>query len=131
MVKAYLKDLMQNREYELPDKPRVKLGRDSESNDVFIMNRIMDHIQKNGEIKDAYVRVSREHCVIYQDKPEKGEFMIEDNQSTKGTFVNGKDIGVGESSILKNGDKITLGRYKLEFRIDGEKDKSGGENNEK
>ncbi|EAL60640.1 hypothetical protein DDB_G0293656 [Dictyostelium discoideum AX4] len=66
--------------------------------------------------------VSGKHCIITRaDAIENGNtnyglLMIQD-QSTNGTFINGKLIGKGKSRLLKNGDKLCLGKSTKEIDI--------------
>jgi FHA domain/zinc-ribbon domain len=55
------------------------------------------------------VTVSRKHAVLTQ---RDGEFVIEDQGSLNGTFLNRKRI---ESAKLENGDELQIGKYKLTF----------------
>lgn len=56
--------------------------------------------------------VSGNHAtILYRD----GKYSIKDNQSTKGTFVNGNDIDL-DAVRLNDGDVIKLGRTVLKFR---------------
>jgi len=56
--------------------------------------------------------VSGNHAtILYRD----GKYSIKDNQSTKGTFVNEKDIDL-DAVRLNDGDVIKLGRTILKFR---------------
>lgn len=63
--------------------------------------------------------VSREHFGIERD--ENGNFVIIDLGSSNGTFLNGNKLEANEVTILKNGDKITIGRMNLEYRQRAEK----------
>lgn len=53
--------------------------------------------------------VSRRHCVF---KSLHGQWMIEDNQSANGTFVNGHRVSV---QSLKHQDRIVVGKHTLMF----------------
>ena len=101
-------------------------------------NKIIDFIRtRNGEIKkdnltlseekitigrnpksDIYVNnphVSFNHSVIYKTK---GNYEIEDLNSTNGTYVNGKKIS---KHILKNGDEVSIsGVYNFVIDVDKE-----------
>ena len=55
------------------------------------------------------VTVSRKHAVLLQ---RDREFVIEDQGSLNGTFLNRKRI---ESGTLENGDELQIGKYKLTF----------------
>lgn len=55
------------------------------------------------------ITVSRRHAVI---KRRENEFIIEDTGSLNGTYLNRERI---ESSHLRNGDEIQIGKYRLLF----------------
>ncbi len=57
--------------------------------------------------------VSGEHAVLQME----GErFVIEDLNSTNGTYVNGQTV---KKQALANGDTIEIGKYKIKFVLDG------------
>jgi pSer/pThr/pTyr-binding forkhead associated (FHA) protein len=60
--------------------------------------------------------VSGEHAVIHMNGP---EVVLEDLNSTNGTYVNGKAI---KKQALQNGDGIEVGKYKIKFVGDGAMD---------
>lgn len=62
-------------------------------------------------------RVSREHAVIVQ---KDGQLFLRDNGSTSGTFLNWKQLRVGEELVLRHSDIISLGDIVYEFRMLGE-----------
>ncbi len=55
------------------------------------------------------VTVSRKHAVLLE---RDGAFVIEDQGSLNGTFVNRKRI---ESAELEDGDELQIGKYRLTF----------------
>ncbi len=55
------------------------------------------------------VTVSRKHAVLME---RNGNFVIEDQGSLNGTFVNKKRIESGE---LEDGDELQIGKYRLTF----------------
>jgi predicted component of type VI protein secretion system len=60
--------------------------------------------------------VSTTHAtIVYRN----GEFKLRDEMTNNGTFVNGRDIGPGESVALSSGDVLRVGRctFKL-FLLD-------------
>ena len=57
--------------------------------------------------------VSGEHAVIHMNAT---EVVMEDLNSTNGTYVNGKAI---KKQALQNGDGIEVGKYKIRFVADG------------
>ena len=63
------------------------------------------------QVRVAHDGVSREHAVISRSEE---EFFIEDLQSTNGLTVNGDRVG---SAVLKNGDKIEIGKAILVFHL--------------
>ena len=96
---AKLIDLMHDddvREYPLNDDATT-LGRIG-TNDI----RLLDEM------------VSGHHAKVIRFQ---NNYFIEDIVSTNGTFVNGKRI---HKCVLKNGDKISVGPYKLMFQMDAE-----------
>ncbi len=60
--------------------------------------------------------VSGEHAVIHMNGP---EVVLEDLNSTNGTYVNGKAI---KKQALQNGDGIEVGKYKIKFVGDSASD---------
>ena len=57
--------------------------------------------------------VSREHAFIER---KDGRFILEDLQSTNGTFINGEFVDV---RVLNHGDKIRIGNTVLQFIVEG------------
>jgi pSer/pThr/pTyr-binding forkhead associated (FHA) protein len=55
------------------------------------------------------VTVSRRHALL---KREDGQFLIEDQGSLNGTFLNRRRI---ESAALEDGDELQIGKYRLTF----------------
>jgi pSer/pThr/pTyr-binding forkhead associated (FHA) protein len=55
------------------------------------------------------VTVSRRHAVLLR---QDGQFVIEDQGSLNGTFVNRRRI---ESAQLSDGDELQIGKYRLTF----------------
>ena len=56
------------------------------------------------------VTVSRKHAVLLE---QDGEYVIEDQGSLNGTFVNRKRIDAG--TRLESGDELQIGKYRLSF----------------
>lgn len=110
--------------YDLPNGvSKLVVGRSHGSNiQIFkdLPEKYIKAIHNNPEIHKAFnelfQKVSKEHCIIYQvaDK-----VMVQDNKSKNKTYVNNKQIPEGKAIDLKNGDKISLGKYELEVRIEG------------
>jgi pSer/pThr/pTyr-binding forkhead associated (FHA) protein len=76
----------------LINKSQIKIGRNPES-DIFLDD----------------VTVSRKHAVIFKTG---NDFKIKDSGSLNGSYINGKII---ESSVLKNMDRIQIGKYVFLF----------------
>lgn len=55
---------------------------------------------------------SRHHALL---KYIEGQFVLFDQRSAKGVFVNGRKLISGVGCPLHNGDDISIGRYKLAF----------------
>ena len=55
------------------------------------------------------VTVSRKHAVVAE---RDGAFLVEDQGSLNGTFVNRKRV---ESAQLEDGDEVQIGKYRLTF----------------
>jgi hypothetical protein len=55
------------------------------------------------------VTVSRNHAVLVE---RDGHFLVEDEGSLNGTFVNRRRI---DSAPLENGDEVQIGKYRLTF----------------
>jgi hypothetical protein len=55
------------------------------------------------------VTVSRNHAVLVE---QDGKFLIEDQGSLNGTFVNRRRI---DNQELENGDELQIGKYRLTF----------------
>lgn len=65
----------------------------------------------NANVQIFDPRVSREHARITKDS---GEFIITDQESANGTWVNGHKI---ETRVLNNGDHIVVGSTELLLTI--------------
>lgn len=75
--------------------------------DIFIINKSKFTIGRNPE-SDIFlddITVSRKHVVL--EKIDK-DFRIKDSGSLNGSYVNGEIV---ENSILKDGDRIQIGKY--------------------
>ena len=79
-------------EHFVPQGERTTIGRSPDC-DVFLDD----------------VTVSRKHAVLVR---EDGAFVIEDQGSLNGTFLNRRRI---ESGRLEHGDELQIGKYKLSF----------------
>jgi len=56
------------------------------------------------------VTVSRNHAVLLED--DHGGYVVEDQGSLNGTFVNRKRI---DTAKLENGDELQIGKYRMTF----------------
>jgi pSer/pThr/pTyr-binding forkhead associated (FHA) protein len=59
--------------------------------------------------------LSRRHAAVWREGPTY--FVCEETGVANGTFVNGRRIGSGEPTALKDGDKVTFGLVKLVFHL--------------
>jgi pSer/pThr/pTyr-binding forkhead associated (FHA) protein len=48
---------------------------------------------------------------------QNGQFMLEDLDSTNGTFVNGRKLNPGQPVPLGNGDQVQFGRLGMQFLL--------------
>jgi pSer/pThr/pTyr-binding forkhead associated (FHA) protein len=83
------------------EKKRISIGRTSD-NDIVLDNRGVSR-------KHAQIEFNGEAAVII------------DNESLNGTFVNNRKIS---EEVLTDRDVITIGKYNLEYLIEGQKDNS-------
>jgi len=75
--------------------------------DIFLINKSKFTIGRNPE-SDIFlddITVSRKHAIL--EKIDK-DFRIKDTGSLNGSYVNGQIV---ENSILKDGDRIQIGKY--------------------
>jgi pSer/pThr/pTyr-binding forkhead associated (FHA) protein len=79
-------------EHFVPQSERTTIGRSPDC-DIFLDD----------------VTVSRSHAILLR---EGGSFVIEDQGSLNGTFVNRRRI---DSSPLSDGDEVQIGKYRLTF----------------
>ena len=85
--------------YLVFNKKRIKLvtkitiGRETD-NDIVVDNKL----------------ASRHHAIIQKIKD---DYFLKDENSTNGTFLNGKKIPEGKYVRLNSGDKITVGNMSL------------------
>jgi len=79
-------------EYYIPQAERTTIGRSPDCG-IFLDD----------------VTVSRKHAVIVE---RDGGFIVEDQGSLNGTFVNRKRV---ESAQLEDGDELQIGKYRLTF----------------
>ncbi len=79
-------------EHFVPQEERTTIGRSPDC-DIFLDD----------------VTVSRTHAVLLSND---GDFVIEDQSSLNGTFVNKRRI---DSAPLGDGDEVQIGKYRLTF----------------
>jgi hypothetical protein len=84
-------------EYPL-EKPKVSIG-SAASNDLSIT-------------KDKLISLS--HATLNY---ENGRYVLRDEHSVNGTFVNGKQIEAAIPYVLQDGDHIGIGEHKFIFRL--------------
>ena len=77
----------------------AKLGRNENAVDVYLFHE----------------SISREHCMFEMIN---GRFTVKDLGSTVGTFVNGTRLEPNIPYYINDGDKIVIGKVKLEFSCD-------------
>jgi pSer/pThr/pTyr-binding forkhead associated (FHA) protein len=80
-------------EHFVPQAERTTIGRSPDC-DIFLDD----------------VTVSRKHAVLVE---QNGDYVIEDQGSLNGTFVNRKRIDAG--TRLESGDEVQIGKYRLSF----------------
>lgn len=87
-------------------KPRLVVRRGPNPNHVFLLHNDTTIIGREpiNDVMFPDAEVSRRHCRIVQ---QKGEFFVEDLNSTNGTFVNGRRIH--EVTRLSSGDILDFG----------------------
>ncbi|GCE27212.1 hypothetical protein KDA_26960 [Dictyobacter alpinus] len=59
---------------------------------------------------------SRRHATI---RYENGQYLLHDEHSANGTFVNGQQLEEANPYLLKNGDQVGIGEHELVFRAHG------------
>lgn len=82
-------------EFPLPLKEKVQVGRDGA-----------------GDVVIPYPEVSRQQAVIFQ---ENGQFFLMDQNSTNGTYLNGKAVSGKERTLCQEGDIIGFANHS--FRL--------------
>ncbi len=86
--------------------------------DKFLINKSKLTIGRNpeSEIFLDDITVSRKHAVL---KKSGNDFLIKDLGSLNGSYVNGEIV---DNAVLKNGDRIQIGKYIFLFFCSGRKD---------
>lgn len=92
-VSIFGKDMDAVQTLDIMDKEKVMLGRGAQCDLILPGNNI-----------------SRQHAVITR---EAGAFVLEDNHSLNGTFLNQKKVE--QKEYLKEGDNIAIGHYNIRF----------------
>lgn len=88
-------------------------GRDGELVFEFGAQRIAVGRGSGADVRLPDPSVSGRHAIL---RPDGAGFVIEDEVSTNGTWVNGARIAAQRPKALKSGDTIRVGRFELEFR---------------
>jgi pSer/pThr/pTyr-binding forkhead associated (FHA) protein len=100
---------------EVLDNPRILIRRGGEEQDELVLTKTCTTIgrlpQNDIQLDDG--AVSGKHAMLVA---EEGVFLIIDQHSTNGTYLNGNKC-VGES--LRHGDVIRIGRFELVFAAPG------------
>jgi len=86
-------------EYPL-DKPEIVIGRAPNSDILLSKDKL----------------TSRRHATVYY---ENETYILRDEHSANGTFVNGQQLEEGASHYLKDGDQVGIGEHELVFRSFG------------
>jgi predicted component of type VI protein secretion system len=86
-------------EYPL-DKPEMTIGRAPNSDILLSKDKL----------------TSRRHATIHHDSD---EYVLRDERSANGTFVNGQQLDDGASHVLQDGDHVGIGEHELIFRALG------------
>ncbi len=106
-VPLVIRVLSTGREIQLPSTPEVHIGRTDAAHGIF---PDLD-LSADGGLEGG---VSRHHCKIHQ---RGSSYLVEDVGSANGTFLNGQRLTPYLPHVLKNGDKLQLGRLALEVII--------------
>jgi pSer/pThr/pTyr-binding forkhead associated (FHA) protein len=59
---------------------------------------------------------SRRHATVYY---ENGQYLLQDEHSANGTFVNAQQLEEGTPYLLEDGDHVGIGEHELVFRASG------------
>jgi pSer/pThr/pTyr-binding forkhead associated (FHA) protein len=102
---AKLVDCVLDREYPLPEKDAVTIGRGN-GNDISL-----PEYHEDDAIAKSLSRVSRHHATIER---KDGKYFIKDN-STNGTYINGYPVKFAE---IKNGSELKFPFYLVKFVIE-------------
>ena len=96
MLKISLVDTINGREYEIPNKEKLTLGR-GDDNDITLLSI------KSNERVPGMKQVSRVHCVFFQTKNEISvmDLGTKGEGSSNGTYVNGEMLLNDQECVLK------------------------------
>lgn len=97
------------REMQLPPGEDIHLGRLDAAQDIF---PDID-LTGDGGLKGG---VSRRHCRVFE---EDGDYYVEDLGSANGTFLNGERLTPYLPHLLREGDRLQLGRVELKVSVPG------------
>lgn len=86
----------------------VLIGRPSHKKDAFVPDIKI--------VGDDYVSRGADHAEIYYSFSD-GHYMLRDNGSTNGTFLNGEQLEINRPYSLKDNDLIGLARISGEMRV--------------
>lgn len=93
---------------EVPGKPLREFNYD------FQQATISFGRDPGNDIQVPLTTVSRDHARIFF---EKGDYFLEDLNSTHGTNHNGRKLAQHEKKLLRDGDKISIMSFSVEFRM--------------
>jgi pSer/pThr/pTyr-binding forkhead associated (FHA) protein len=103
VVPLHVKILPTGRQIQLPPKAEVDIGRLDAAHDI-----LPDvDLTPDGGLEGG---VSRRHCKIHQ---RDSNYLVEDVGSANGTFLNGSRLTPYLPHVLKDGDRLQVGRVKL------------------
>jgi pSer/pThr/pTyr-binding forkhead associated (FHA) protein len=103
VVPLHVKILPTGRQIQLPPKAEVDVGRLDAAHDI-----LPDvDLTPDGGLEGG---VSRRHCKIHQ---RDSNYLVEDVGSANGTFLNGSRLTPYLPHVLKDGDRLQVGRVKL------------------
>lgn len=68
----------------------------------------------NAQVVYDQADISRQHARFFV---RGGDTLVEDMNSSNGTYINGRQLTPGETYIIAPGDQLTFGRHSFEFRV--------------
>jgi len=107
LIPLRIKVVSTSREIQLPTTSEVHIGRTDAAHGIF---PDID-LSPDGGLDGG---VSRHHCKIHQ---RGSAYMVEDVGSANGTFLNGQRLTPYLPHVIKDKDKLQLGRVALEIII--------------